>query len=222
MTRRAPLLLALLAASPASAGPEEVPVHAVRVTAAGGRLALSCDLRDLLDEATRRRLTSGFTVRFVERAYLFDSEEDEALAAAARIVEVRYDLWDEDFAVVERLAAGEAARRLASAAEVERLVSTLADLDAFDAALLQPERRYYVAVVAEVDPLSDEQLSEVRRWLARPEAGHRDLALGGRSFLGSFVSLFVNFKVGQAARVVRLRSEPLASGDLVSPQAAGG
>ena len=146
---------------------------------------------------------------------------DTALDATARTLEVRYDLWDEDFRIVERDGAGHRTSRLAGVEAVRRLAGSVEDLPAFDRRLLSPGRRYYVAVVGQVDPLSDEQLSEVRSWLSRPQAGHRDLALGGRSFLGSFVSLFVNVKVGQAARELRFRSQTFATGDLQAARAAG-
>jgi len=221
--KRGILVLTLLSlAGPARADSDEVPFRPIRLAAAGERITLSCDVPRLGDQATRRRLRAGSTVRLVLRAYLFDAEEDTAVAAMARTVEVRYDLWDEDFRISEHLPSGTTSRRVARADEVERLVSSLTDLAAFDRSRLRARRKYYVAVVAEVDPLSDEQLSEVRRWLSRPQAGHRDLALGGRSFLGSFVSLFVNVKVGEAARVVRFRSEPFAARDVAHTRAPGG
>ena len=67
------------------------------------------------------------------------------------------------------------------------------------------EERYVVAAVAELNPVSKETLAEVRRWLSEGSGGGLDR---GGSFFGSFVSVFVNLKIPEADRVVRVRSQP--------------
>jgi hypothetical protein len=56
----------------------------------------------------------------------------------------------------------------------------------------------------ELNPLSSSTLARIRRWLARPRG---DYNVEGKSFFGSFVSLFVNDRIGAAERVLRLRSQ---------------
>ena len=186
-------------------------------------MLVSFSVDELVDESVSRRLTSGFTVRVVQRAWLIAGEGGEAgnvVAGTARTVEVRYDLWDEEFTVVAHSPGGRVSRRqVRSVDEVRGLLAQVSNLAAFDTSLVPADKPCHVAVVVEVDPLSDEQLSEVRSWLSRPQSGHRELALGGRSFFGSFVSLFVNVKVGHAARTVRFRSQDFAAGQI--PVAGG-
>jgi hypothetical protein len=62
----------------------------------------------------------------------------------------------------------------------------------------------YVASLIELNPLSNSTLARIRRWLARPRG---DYNVEGKSFFGSFVSLFVNDRIGAAERVLRLRSQ---------------
>jgi hypothetical protein len=62
----------------------------------------------------------------------------------------------------------------------------------------------YFAALLELNPLSPDTIQRLRRWLAQPAAGGR---VGGDAFYGSFVSLFVNRRIGEAERSMRLRSQ---------------
>jgi hypothetical protein len=64
--------------------------------------------------------------------------------------------------------------------------------------------RMYVASLIQLNPLSNSTVARIRRWLARPRG---DYNVEGKSFFGSFVSLFVNDRIGSAERVLRLRSQ---------------
>jgi hypothetical protein len=48
-------------------------------------------------------------------------------------------------------------------------------------------------------------MTEVRRWLSQGTGGGLDR---GGVFFGSFVSVFVNTKIADADRVLRIRSQP--------------
>ena len=63
---------------------------------------------------------------------------------------------------------------------------------------------YYLALRADLNPVSKETLTEVRRWLSQSSGG---IDRGG-VFFGSFVSAFVNPKIAPADRVLRVRSQP--------------
>jgi hypothetical protein len=63
----------------------------------------------------------------------------------------------------------------------------------------------FVGLIVEVNPVSEELLAEVRRWIARPR-GSQDVA-GSSSFFGSFVSIFANPRIAEADRTLRFRSQ---------------
>ena len=67
-------------------------------------------------------------------------------------------------------------------------------------------KHHYLAMVVELNPVSKELLAEMRRWLTRP-AGSASIDRGS-SFFGSFVSVFVNPRLPEAERVLRVRSQP--------------
>ena len=64
---------------------------------------------------------------------------------------------------------------------------------------------YFLALVAELNPIDKKRLAEMRRWLTKSSSETR--LDSSSSFFGSFVSVFVNPKLQSADRVVRLRSQ---------------
>ena len=64
-----------------------------------------------------------------------------------------------------------------------------------------------LAFRGDLNPISEELLADVRRWIATPTSGARRLGTGD-SFFGSFVSIFVNPHVEDSERQVRFLSQP--------------
>jgi hypothetical protein len=61
----------------------------------------------------------------------------------------------------------------------------------------------YFGVVIELNPLSQDAVQRIRRWLARPTGSE----LSGNAFFGSFVSIFVGRKLDSAEKTLSFRSE---------------
>ena len=59
----------------------------------------------------------------------------------------------------------------------------------------------------DLNPISEDLLADVRRWLVQPARGQRRLGAGD-SFFGSFVSIFVNPRIEDSERQVRFASQP--------------
>ena len=64
---------------------------------------------------------------------------------------------------------------------------------------------FYLGITVQLNPVSKETLAEVRRWISQGTGGGLDR---GGVFFGSFVSVFVNPKIAEADRVLRIRSQP--------------
>jgi hypothetical protein len=198
------LLFALLWAAPARG--EDVPQRTVQFSERGKFLTMSVAMPDLVDEAFKKKLASGFASTVVMRAYLYREGFPEPLGFTPRSYRVVYDLWDEVYLVKVSDPLGELNYRFRTQAEA---LALLTKLDNFPLAALEtipPGMRFFVAVLVEVDPISPELLAQVRRWLAHPGTGER--LSGGSTLLGSFVSVFINSHVNEAARVLKFRSQP--------------
>ena len=171
----------------------------------GKVLTLSVGFREMFDRKLRKRLQSGFATTVVMRVYLFEKKGERNVAFSARTVKAVYDLWDEQY----RIQLDEPGRTRFRRSKRQRyVVNRLTSLWRFPVAKLsqlKPNTRYFVAVIAEVNPISDALLAEVRRWLRNPRRHSR---IGESSFFGSFVSIFINNKIRRAEKTFRLRTQP--------------
>ena len=67
-----------------------------------------------------------------------------------------------------------------------------------------PGGSYFVTAMIEVNPISQEMLERIRRWVSRPPGSSN--ATPGDSLFGSFVGLFVA-RIGQAERTLAFRTQ---------------
>ncbi len=170
-------------------------------------LKVSLGFREMFNHKLRQRMLSGFTTTVVMRIYLYEQGGGEPVAFAARTLKAVYDLWDERFLFQLQ---EPHRRRKARFREQHKVVDRLTSLWRFPLVKLhkiKPGTQYFVAVVAEVNPMSEELLEEVRRWLRNPYSEHRQ-ASSGSSLFGSFVSIFVNNKIRSAEKTYQLRTQP--------------
>lgn len=204
MRAAATVLVLLVASAPARA--DHPPVRRTGIGVRDGRLVMSVGVQDVIQPEAARRLSSGFATRILVRVALFRAHRPEPVATASRVSEIVYDLWDERFRV--RITDSGAAPVQAEAATAEEAIALATRLVAFpvvDLARLERGALYRLSVRADLNPLSQELIAEVRRWLARPP-GQGRLAPGD-SFFGSVVSIFVNPRVEESERRVLFVSQ---------------
>lgn len=196
------LLVTLL---PSLALAEELPQRTVRLARSSSAQLVSVSFPDLFDARARRRLGGGFWNQVVVRIAVHRVGQDQPVSLAVRTCRVRYEVWEEHYEVQVQDHVGRTTRRVESQAEAIRLCTTL---ERFPVASLSSvgSGRHYVVVIAELNPVSEELLDSIRRWLRSPHGGHRRLDRGD-SFFGSAVAIFVNHRIGRADRVVRFRSQ---------------
>jgi hypothetical protein len=208
---------ALAATGPRAAwAADPVPTRQVGVSVIQGRVTVSVGLQDLFGDAERQRLKSGFATRVLIRAALEETSTGDPVALAVQRAEIVYDIWDEKFNV--RTSDGMGIERRAVAPTVDEAIwraAALVDLPIIEASRLRPGERYTLAVRGDLNPISEDLLIEVRRWLVQPARGQRRLGAGD-SFFGSFVSIFVNPRIEDSERQVRFVSQPFTF-DVVPP-----
>lgn len=161
---------------------------------------------DFADRSVREKLRSGLPQTIVTRVYAY-AADGSPVAVELRSCRVAYDLWEEVF-------------RLQVQTSREDVTESHATLESVLARCLVVNTSvgrgsdwsgrtgsFYFAALFELNPLSPDTIQRLRRWLAQPAAGGR---VGGEAFYGSFVSLFVNRRIGAAERTFRLRSQTVA------------
>jgi hypothetical protein len=202
-------ILVVLVALPASAqaDDEKPELHKMRFVERGESLTITglpapgTPLGKLFDNAAYNALDSGFTSTVVIRIWVYPNGSTDPVAFVLLQRQVLYNLWDEVF---ELKLDGKILKEKRQADALKRLTA-IDDLPVARLASLPYDQIYQLAMQVELNPVSKETLAEVRRWLSQGAGGGLDR---GGAFFGSFVSVFVNPKIPEADRVLRIRSQP--------------
>jgi hypothetical protein len=195
-----------LASTPARADDDPPEVVRMQFVEHGPALAVTTKVTKLFDSAAFDALDSGFPSTVVIRTWVYPKDSSDPVAFQLIQRTVVYDIWDEEY--VLRLDEPGGPRKTVKVkfkAEALTLLTALDNVTIAKLADLPVESIYLLAVVAELNPVSKETLAEVRRWLSQGTGGGLDR---GGAFFGSFVSVFVNPKIADADRVLRIRSQP--------------
>lgn len=161
--------------------------------------------RDLIHAEAARKLDSGLPQRIAVQHFVYSTRRNEPIVAAGHSCKVVYDLWQAVYRVeFEELGQSPTTVALRSRREVLDHCLVMRNRKLGEAADYPPAGRFYVASLIQLNPLSTSTIARIRRWLSRPRGEYN---VEGKSFFGSFVSLFVNDRIGSAERVLRLRSQ---------------
>src|SRR6266545_2683116 len=173
----------------------------------GKHLVLTAAFTQIFDTAAFEKLSSGLPTTVALRLYVYrKSRTDAPVSLAVLRLEVVYDQWDEVYLVRTRGPLGEKQLRTRSRAEAVKALTELDQTPVAPLDRIEIGPHHFVAMVVELNPVSPELMAEMRRWLSRP-AGETSLD-SSSSFFGSFVSVFVNPRLEQADRTLRIRSQP--------------
>ncbi|MDB4981057.1 MAG: hypothetical protein JWM82_1809 [Myxococcales bacterium] len=197
----------LLAGSTARAAGNGVPRRTTGLALSPTHVVASVGLQDLFAPADRERLTSGFATRVLLRIAVQEEGASEPIAITFQRTEIVYDIWDERFRL--RVTRGAGPDLQFEARTPDEAIARAAALWAFpiaERARLRPGVAYIVAVRGDLNPISEELLADVRRWIAQPASGQRRVGAGD-TFFGSFVSIFVNPRIEDSDRQVRFQSQ---------------
>ena len=201
-------LIAVAVLAPVARAADPLPVRVTGIQAGGGKLLVSVGMQDLISGADQQRLSSGFATRVLIRIYLHQEGVDEPISVAYQRAEIVYDLWDERFRVrVAHDNGGDVQSEARTPEEAIWRTCALWHFPVADVRRLRPGARYFLAFRADLNPISEELLADVRRWLVQPAPGQRRVGAGDSVF-GSFVSIFVNPRVEDSERQLRFLSQP--------------
>ncbi|HVV49976.1 MAG TPA: hypothetical protein VHO06_09975 [Polyangia bacterium] len=219
-TRRAAAMVlasVLPALSGAARAADPLPQREVGFGVKADHLTVSVGLQDLFGEGERARLKSGFATRVLIRAALEEASSGEPVAVAVQHAEIVYDIWDEKFDL--RTSDGVTPEKRSVVSTADQAIgraAVLLEAPVIETARLRPGGVYVLTVRGDLNPISEDLLVEVRRWLVQPARGQRRLGAGD-TFFGSFVSIFVNPRIEDSERQVRFVSQPFVWGTAPPP-----
>jgi len=169
--------------------------------------AVTFDGRDFLDTAIRQRLKSGLPQLLVTRVVAVrDGRENRPVAFSMLSCRVVYDLWEEVFQIRVQRGAGTQEVGADSPETVARYCLAVNQLMVGTETVYEKLRGkpvFFTALI-EFNPMSDGTVERIRRWIARSGGSGK---LTGDAFFGSFVSRFLDRKMGSAERSVSYRSQ---------------
>lgn len=204
---KSPLVAALLALLIASVALAEdlVKPRTMGFSWAQGVPQITYSARDLINVDAQKKLDSGLPQRIVVQHFVYVPRGTTALAAGGHSCRVVYDLWQTAYRIeFEVFGNAPKSEVVSTRAEVLERCLVMRGFTLGRTVNFTGHQRVYVASLIELNPLSTATIARIRRWLSRPRG---DDSLQSRSFFGSFVSLFVNDRIGSAERILRLRSQ---------------
>lgn len=161
--------------------------------------------RDVVDGEVRRKLQSGLTTVIVLGGGVFEVGGDGTPVPGTGVWQscrIAFDVWNE----VYRLQIGQpGGDRKSVAVNLEGVLRRCTEARKLPVqGELTPGRTYFLAATVEVNPVSQEMLEQIRRWVSRPPGA--GTVSPGDSLFGSFVGLFVA-RIGKADRTLSFRTQ---------------
>ncbi len=170
-----------------------------------GSPVVAFSAQGLLREKEWADLRSGLPQTVVVRTVARSG--DHTLAQAAQVCRVTYDLWEESFQIEVQSPRGNVHHQSNHLSEVLSRCLEIRGLplDAPSAFERRAGGMFHLQVLVEFNPMSQATVEKIRRWLAQPGGRHGE----NDAFFGSFVSVFVQPRVGKAQRTLRFRTLPV-------------
>ncbi|MBI3071075.1 MAG: DUF4390 domain-containing protein [Deltaproteobacteria bacterium] len=183
------IVLAILAASGVgTVRADDGDLGAFHVSIRGEHFYTSYRIDAVFTDRVKEKLTSGLTTTLLLHTAMFEEGRISPLTANVREIRVKYDVWEERFAVYQE----DKFRRVKYwAKSYDELVDSLkwvADLAIAKKGDLARDKKVQLRVRVDIDPVSKELMDRVRAYVENP-GGHRDEGRS-RSLFGSLARLF--------------------------------
>jgi hypothetical protein len=170
-------------------------------------LRASFSYRDVLsDPALVDRLSNGLRMVIAMRGYVYREGQDAPVALTVRSCEVAYDVWEEVYRVHIDDPEGKRDQAVLDVKGVLRLCAEAQNLPVVRRGFLTGGAPYFLGVVVEVNPVSQDMLERMRRWMSRP-TGSTGITPTDALF-GGFVQLFVR-QVAASDKTLTFRTQDI-------------
>jgi hypothetical protein len=193
---------------------QELPTHPAALSPRLANYAWDRDLlrasfsyRDVLsDPLLTNKLSNGLKMVLAMRAYVYREGQDSPVALTVRSCDVAYDLWEEVYRVHIDDPEGKRDQAVLDVKGVLRLCADVQNLPVVRRGLLLSGVTYFLGVVVEVNPVSQDMLEQMRRWMSRP-TGSTGIAPTDALF-GGFVQLFIR-QIAASDKTLTFRTQDI-------------
>jgi hypothetical protein len=209
VNRALPTLAALALATTAHADDDKPEMRHMLIAEVGNDLTLTTEhdsgVGKLFDAPAFDSLNSGLKAEVVIRIQITPADSDVPVAEQLVQRNSVYDLWNEHYDIETDGPDGHRKFTVKTPATAYTALTEIDHLPIAKLAVLPINKVFIVKIVAELNPVSKENLGSVQRSLRQGTGG--GIERGG-GFFGSFVSVFYNPKLAKADRVLSIRSQP--------------
>ncbi len=167
--------------------------------------------KDAFTKSILKKLDSGLPTKMVVQVVL-ESKKGKSITYWARSIEIVYDLWEEHFAITVQDNRGRRSTKVKTAAEAVRIAGILWHAQVVANISGLKHGVYRLRVLVEVNPVSEEMVRNIQRWISKPRGGHGNMEARS-NFFGSFVGHFVDRGIGKADKTVSFRSQWFTLGE---------
>jgi len=198
------LVVFFSATATAAADDDKPELQKMRFIERDPNLTVTTNIAKLFDSEAYENLQSGMPSTIVIATAVYAKDSADPLTFGKEVRTVVYDLWDEQYVIRIDGAGGRKTRKVKYRAEALKILTAVEDMPIAPLADIPYQDVFYLRLTVQLNPVSKETLAEVRKWLSQGTGGGVTRGV----IFGSFVNVFVNPKVADADRVLRIRSQP--------------
>ena len=211
MKRTAVWIIIILLLIPLSALPKGKKYRFGQVREENGNLLINFEIRDLMNQDVLLGLQKGMTAAIEYQIQLWDESPrwaNRLVAEQIRRLKISYDAWERRYVVFRPGIDPE----IMNEDRVIRECSELIDFNLASVNLLEPDGSYTIAIRLVLQPMSVENVEEIRRWLSgevkqiNPKA-ITDSENPGKKAGNWFMGLVLNL-TGFGDKVITAKSPP--------------
>lgn len=187
--------------------PAEAPTPAAYVWRSDNRaLFARFSFRDLVDAKIHHKLTQGLPTKILMTALVYVSGQERAVSTTYQSCTITWHVWEEMYRVeLSRPNQAKGSRHWTpTLSGVLRRCGEANDLLIADSGQLSPRTAVFLDVTVRINPISDELLSKLKRWVSRPS--RTTTVSPGSSLFSTFTGLFMQ-RIGDAERTLHFVTE---------------
>lgn len=171
-------------------------------------LIFDAELKPLFnDQRVNEIIDNGLANIILTRASLVRASDNKKIYLYIRQCTVRFDIWESIYIVKYEDNNLVTTLTYKSKEEMYKLCLNFKNFKIIPLQQLK-KGNYYVDLILELNPISPQLLSNVKKWLQRMPERHRQLT-SSQNFFGSMVSIFLNPKIGRADKQIEVKSNSI-------------
>lgn len=160
-------------------------------------LYMSVSFTDIVNDVIQKKLKRGLPTTIVFTGTIYRPGIKEPIATTAQTCKITWHVWKEAYRVEITQPGSRSRRWVAALSGVLRRCGKARSLLVADRSQASPGQSVYAVTKVQVNPVSDEVLKQLKRWVSRPSG--TGTAAPGDALFSTFTGLFLQ-RLGKAER----------------------